>query len=120
MITIVIIYIYFLGETMENQFNILFQYFLNEFGTEHLFTIFYVLNLIFSIIAYKLGFARKISLLKSFFVYVLLAIGVYVITIFSVFGLAMTESLIIITIVLAIYRFRLYRERKAKNNSDET
>jgi len=87
MITIVIIYIYFLGETMENQFNILFQYFLNEFGTEHLFTIFYVLNLIFSIIAYKLGFARKISLLKSFFVYVLLAIGVYVITIFSVFGL---------------------------------
>ncbi len=100
---------------MENQFNILFQYFLDAYGTEHLFAIFYVLNFIFSVIAYKLGFARKLSILKSVFVYILLAVGVYIITIFSVFGLAVTESLIIITIVLAIYRFRLYRERKNKN-----
>jgi len=79
-----------------------------------MFWIFYFLNLVFSVIAYKLGFARQLPLLKSIFVYILLAIGVYVITIFSVLRLPMTESLIIISVVLAIYRFRLHKERQKR------
>lgn len=81
---------------------------------ELMFWIFYVLNLIFSIIAYKLGFARELPLLKSIIVYIMLAIGVYVITIFSMFKMPMTESLVIISAVLGIYRFRLHRERSSE------
>lgn len=81
---------------------------------ELMFWIFYVLNLIFSIVAYKLGFARELPLAKSVIVYIMLAIGVYVITIFSMFKMPMTESLIIISAVLGIYRYRLYRERSSE------
>lgn len=81
---------------------------------ELMFWIFYVLNLIFSIVAYKLGFARELPLAKSIIVYIMLAIGVYVITIFSMFKMPMTESLIIISAVLGIYRYRLHRERSAE------
>src|SRR5690625_3112913 len=102
----------YLGDKMNTNFNIIFQFILNNFGTEHMFWIFYFLNLIFSVIAYKLGFARKLPIVKSIFVYILLAIGVYIITIFSILRLPMTESLIIISVVLAIYRYRLHKERK--------
>ena len=82
---------------------------------ENVFAIFYVLNLILLVIAYKLGFARKISLLKSIVVYILLAIGTFIVSIMSsVAKLPTVESLIIINIVLAIYRFRMYLERKSK------
>jgi len=81
---------------------------------ELLFWIFYVLNLIFGIVAYKLGFARELPLLKSMIVYIMLAIGVYVITIFSIFKMPMTESLMIISAVLGIYRYRLHRERSSE------
>lgn len=95
--------------------NILYDILVEHFGkTQNLFWAFYVLNLIFSIIAYKLGFARELPLVKSIIVYILLTIGVFLITIFSIMELPMTESLIIISIVLAIYRFRLHRERKQR------
>lgn len=86
-------------------------------GIDKLFITMYILNLIFGIISFKLGFARELPLLKMIIVYILLFIGFYVITIFSVLGLPMTESLIIISIVLAIYRFRLHRERKEKQET---
>jgi len=97
-----------MGEDMNS---ILFDYIVDHFGTNHIFWTFYVLNVIFSVIAYKLGFARKLPLFKSLIVYVLLILGVFIITVFSVFRLAMTESLIIISAVLGIYRFRLHQER---------
>lgn len=81
---------------------------------ELMFWVFYVLNLIFSIVAYKLGFARELPLAKSIIVYIMLAIGVYVITIFSMFKMPMTESLVIISAVLGIYRYRLHRERSSE------
>lgn len=95
---------------------ILHAFIIEQYGVENLFLSFYILNLIFSIISYKLGFARKLPLVKSLIVYILLAVGVFVITIFSVLGLPMTESLIIISLVLAIYRFRLHRERQSNKN----
>lgn len=88
---------------------------------EHTFIILYVLNLILAVIAYKLGFAKKLPLLKSVFVYLILILGVFILGIlFQVIPqvlasqpLPMTESLFIICLVLGVYRFRLHRERKA-------
>lgn len=98
---------------MDTNFGIIFDFLLDNYGTSiNLFWVFYVLNFIFGLIAYKLGFAKKLPLMKSVIVYILFAIGVFIITIFSIFKLPITESLIIISIVLAIYRFRLHNQRK--------
>lgn len=80
--------------------------------------ILYILNLILIIIAYKLGFARKLPLIKSVFVYILLALGSVIVAIFSGIGeLPTVESLTVIVLVLAVYRFRLHNERKGKNET---
>jgi len=93
---------------------VIFNFYIEHFGTNHIFWFFYLLNFILSIIAYKLGFARQLPLLKSIIVYILLAVGVIIITLFSLVKYPMTEVLIIISVVLGIYRFRLHRERKSK------
>lgn len=98
---------------MDTNFSIIFELLLDNFGTSiNFFWVFYILNFIFGIISYKLGFAKKLPLIKSVVIYILFAIGVFVITIFSILGLPITESLIIIALVLAIYRFRLHNQRK--------
>lgn len=101
----------------------LFEYILNNFGEDHVYLIFYVLNLIFAAIAYKLGFAKKLSILKSIVVYFMLAIGMYVLTIFSILPTAttnqplpITESLIIVCAILGIYRYRLHQQRKTQKS----
>lgn len=99
---------------METDFGLIFNFIVNNFGTKYVFWTFYILNLIFSITAYKLGFARKLPLLKSLLVYVLLAIGVVIITLFSIVKYPMTETLIIISAVLGIYRYRLHKDRQSK------
>ncbi|MUK89573.1 hypothetical protein GMD78_14490 [Ornithinibacillus sp. L9] len=98
-----------------------FDFVMNQFGEEHLFTVFFIVNYILAAIAYKLGFARKISILKSIIVYILLAIGVFLLnimfivlpTVWARSPLPMTESLVIICLILGIYRFRLYLQRKS-------
>lgn len=102
---------------MDSNNSAIFELVLSQFGTDYMFTILYVLNLIFGAIAFELGFARKLPMLKTIFVYIMLAIGTYILTIFSIFGLPITESLIIISIVLGIYRLRLHQERKRKQNT---
>ncbi|MFA1818703.1 YlaH-like family protein [Virgibacillus oceani] len=98
---------------MDTNFNLIFDFLLDNYGTSvNFFWIFYILNFIFGVIAYKLGFAKKLPLIKSVVIYILFAIGVFIITIFSILGLPITESLIIISFVLAIYRFRLHNQRK--------
>ncbi|HLQ71319.1 MAG TPA: YlaH-like family protein [Bacillota bacterium] len=94
----------------------IFDYLENNY-VDHVFWIFYVLNLIFGIIAYKFGFAKKLPLLKSLIIYILLALGTFILTIFSIMQFPMTESLIIISIVMGLYRYRLYLERKNKKES---
>jgi|SRR5690625_3115261 len=92
--------------------SLIFNFIVDNFGTDNIFLIFYIINVIFSVIAYKLGFARQLPLLKSVFVYILLIVGTYITTIFSVLKMPITESLIVISLVLAIYRLRLHRERQ--------
>lgn len=95
---------------MTNSF--IFDYYISNFNTDYTFLVFYIVNFILSVIAYKLGFARKLPLLKSFIVYVILFIGTYITTIFAILQMPIVESLLIVSFVLAIYRFRMYMERK--------
>lgn len=92
--------------------SIIFEWYLQQFGTNNIFLFFYIVNLILSFIAFKLGFARELPLIKMIVVYILLAIGVVIITLFSLVKYPITETLIIISVVLGIYRFRLYQERE--------
>ncbi|UUI05596.1 YlaH-like family protein [Oceanobacillus jeddahense] len=96
------------------------DYILEVNGTDNIFWIFYVMNLILSAIAYQLGFAKKLPIGKNIIVYILLMIGTFVITIFStVMRMPTIECLIVIILVLGIYRFRLHRERKNRNSVQE-
>jgi len=96
--------------------NFLFDFIVETFGTKHIFWIFYVMNFLFAAIAYKLGFARKLPWQKSLIVYILLAIGNYILAIFSILKLPITESLIVISLILGLYRYRLHKERTAKSS----
>lgn len=102
---------------MDTNYSLIFEFILNNYGVENIFLIFYVLNLIFAAIAFKLGFARKLPLLKTIFVYIMLAIGTYILTIFSIFKMPITESLIIMSVFLGIYRARLHQDRKSRSES---
>jgi hypothetical protein len=66
-----------------------------------------------SVITYKLGFAKKLSLFKNIIIYACLALGCTVLTFFAVF-LPITEVLFFTALFLAIYRFRLHLHRKEK------
>jgi|SRR5699024_2179855 len=109
---------------MENNFSLIHNWIVTNYEADagslfdflfnHIFWTFYILNIVFGITAYKLGFAKELPLLKSIVVYVLLIVGMFVITIFSVARLPMTETLIIISLVLGIYRYRLHKDRQAR------
>ncbi|WP_047981392.1 YlaH-like family protein [Ornithinibacillus contaminans] len=102
-----------------------YDFVMDKFGVDQLFTVLYVVNLIFAAIAYKLGFAKKLPVLKSVIVYLLLAVGIFILNILFIVlpavwasdPLPMTESLIVICIVLAVYRIRLHLQRQAKKTS---
>ena len=102
---------------MTGSFSYILDFILANYGVDNIFWTMYVINLVLSAIAYKLGFARKLPLGKDIFVYVMLIIGNYITTIFSIMKMPMTESIILIVIVLAIYRTRLHFQRKEKNAS---
>lgn len=102
---------------MTGSFSIVLDYIVANYGVQNIFWKMYIINLVLSAIAYKLGFARKLSLWKNVFVYFMLFLGNYLTTIFSIMKTPMTESLVIIVIVLTIYRTRMYMQRKAKNAS---
>lgn len=70
------------------------------------------------IIVYNLGFARKIKLWQSVVIYIVMFIGTLILSFMGVFY-PVGESLIIAAIILAIYRFRLHRERGAGGPSLE-
>lgn len=70
------------------------------------------------IIVYNLGFARKIKLWQSVVIYIVMFIGTLVLAFMGVFY-PVGESLIIAAIILAIYRFRLHKERGAGGPSLE-
>ncbi|MFD1849186.1 YlaH-like family protein [Oceanobacillus bengalensis] len=102
---------------MDN-FRLVFDTVIELNGTDNVFWIFYVMNLILAIIAYELGFAKKLPIGQKIVVYILLLIGVFLLTIFStVMRMPTVESLLVINAVLAIYRIRLHFQRKHKKTT---
>ncbi|MBB6454977.1 hypothetical protein HNQ94_003471 [Salirhabdus euzebyi] len=94
------------------------EFFLEQVGGGTGLLLLYLTILLFSLITYKLGFARKLPLLKALVVYILLALGCLMITFFAIV-LPMAEVLIICAIVLGVYRFRLHRERQNRRGQNE-
>ncbi|MFC0274678.1 YlaH-like family protein [Metabacillus herbersteinensis] len=69
-----------------------------------------------SIVVYKLGFAKKLPILKSALIYSFLALGCTVLTFLGIF-LPVGEGLIVAALILIIYKIRLYQSKK---NGSET
>ncbi|WP_342509187.1 YlaH-like family protein [Sporosarcina sp. FSL K6-2383] len=76
-----------------------------------------LLALIFlmSAIVYKLGFAKKLPLLKNIVIYIFLFIGCLVLT-FLAFFLPIVEGLIVAALILIIYRVRRMNEHKKEDS----
>jgi hypothetical protein len=75
------------------------------------FTIF-----LLSILVYKLGFAKKLPLLKSAVIYFFLGLGCTVLTFLGVF-LPVGEGLIVASLVLIIYKVRLYQSKREEGSN---
>ncbi|WP_339229058.1 YlaH-like family protein [Aeribacillus sp. FSL K6-2833] len=76
----------------------------------------YITILILSIIVYKLGFAKKLPILKSAIIYLFLALGCTVLTFLAIF-LPIAEGLVVAVLILSIYKIRLYYSKKNENNT---
>ncbi|MBP3040605.1 YlaH-like family protein [Bacillaceae bacterium Marseille-Q3522] len=71
----------------------------------------YLTIIVLTIIVFKLGFSRKLPLLKSIVVYTLLILGCTILTFFSIF-LPVGEGLAVAAVLLIIYKLRLRQRRK--------
>jgi hypothetical protein len=67
-----------------------------------------------SILVYKLGFAKKLPLLKSVVIYLFLIVGCTVLTFLGIF-LPVAEGLVVAALILIIYKVRLNNEKKKGN-----
>lgn len=64
------------------------------------------------ILVYKLGFAKKLPLLKSAIIYIFMFVGCTMLTFLAIF-LPIAEGLVVAALILIIYKIRLNREKKA-------
>ncbi|SFM00770.1 YlaH-like protein [Gracilibacillus orientalis] len=80
------------------------------------FMLLYLTVVIFAILAYKFGFAKKLPPLKSLVIYIILIIGTFFLTLIFGLNLPLAESLFIIAVIMGVYRLRLSQERKHNNN----
>jgi YlaH-like protein len=71
----------------------------------------YVYIVILAAIVYKLGFAKKLPLLKNIVIYICLLIGCFVMLIFS-YALPIAEGLAGAAVLLIIYKIRLHQTKK--------
>ncbi|TLS37680.1 YlaH-like family protein [Pseudalkalibacillus caeni] len=75
------------------------------------FLLLYLIIVALSVVVYKLGFARKLPVLKSAVIYIVLAIGCLPLTFFGI-GLPVAEGLLAAAVVLIIYKVRLHQSKK--------
>ncbi|WP_251549004.1 YlaH-like family protein [Neobacillus muris] len=69
-----------------------------------------------SIIVYKLGFAKKLPLLKSLIIYFFLCLGCTILTFFGIF-LPVAEGLVVAAFILIIYKVRLHQSKKEQTEA---
>ncbi|WP_421384380.1 YlaH-like family protein [Bacillus salacetis] len=70
----------------------------------------YITIIALSVLVYKLGFAKKLPLLKSAVIYFFLAAGSTVLTFLGIF-LPVAEGLVVAALILIIYKVRLRRHK---------
>ncbi|WP_026566322.1 YlaH-like family protein [Bacillus sp. UNC41MFS5] len=71
----------------------------------------YIYIVILAAIVYKLGFAKKLPLLKNIVIYTCLLIGCFVMLIFS-YALPIAEGLAGAAVLLIMYKIRLHQTKK--------
>ncbi|EDL64701.1 YlaH-like family protein [Bacillus sp. SG-1] len=76
----------------------------------------YITIIALSILVYKLGFAKKLPLLKSVVIYFFLAAGSTVLTFLGIF-LPVAEGLVVAALILIIYKIRLRSHKKEEFSS---
>ncbi len=74
--------------------------FIEEFVRQYSYYVIFVLT----VIVYQLGFARRLPLLKTLIIYVMIALGSVLLKIFHAMGLPMILSLTVAALMLIIYR----------------
>ncbi|HET7629541.1 MAG TPA: YlaH-like family protein [Bacillales bacterium] len=75
------------------------------------FWLLYATILFLSAVVYRLGFARKLPLLKNVVIFIFLAVGCFVMTIFAE-RFPVVKCLIVIAVVFGGYKWRLHRSNK--------
>lgn len=71
----------------------------------------YLTILFLSILVYKLGFAKKLPILKSAVIYIFLGLGCTVLTFLGIF-LPVAEGLVVAALILIVYKIRLHQSKK--------
>ncbi|HLO11384.1 MULTISPECIES: YlaH-like family protein [Bacillaceae] len=71
----------------------------------------YVFIVILSVIVYRLGFAKKLPLLKNIVIYISLCVGCVFMLFFS-YALPIAEGLGAAALLLIIYKIRLHQSKK--------
>jgi hypothetical protein len=79
----------------------------------------YFTILVLSMIVYKLGFAKKLPILKSAIIYFFLALGCTILTFLGIF-LPVAEGLVIAALILIIYKIRLLQSKKQEANANNS
>lgn len=79
----------------------------------------YIAIIILAVIVFKLGFARELPLLKSVVVYIMLAIGSFILWLMEfAFGAPIIVVLLISAAFLGAYRYRLHLHRKNNKQAE--
>ncbi|MBM6618606.1 YlaH-like family protein [Bacillus suaedaesalsae] len=76
----------------------------------------YITIFLLSVVVYKLGFAKKLPILKSVVIYFFLALGCTVLTFLGIF-LPVAEGLVVAAVILIVYKIRLHNSKKADANT---
>lgn len=76
----------------------------------------YFFIVILSVIVYRLGFAKKLSLLKNVVIYICLFIGCLIMLLFS-YTLPIAEGLAAAALILIIYKIRLHQSKKQQTEA---
>ncbi|GAB6932592.1 YlaH-like family protein [Calditerricola satsumensis] len=84
------------------------------FVRDHAYAVIFVLT----VILYNLGFARKLPLLKTAIVYLLLAIGCVPLTVLYALGLPIVPALLVGVALLVVVQIR--RRAAARRKREET
>ncbi|WP_340640573.1 YlaH-like family protein [Bacillus atrophaeus] len=69
---------------------------------------------VLAVIVFKLGFAKRLPILKSAVVYLFLALGCTLLTFLGVF-LPVAEGLVVAALILIIYKIRLHQSKKEQS-----